>query len=590
MNVFTALLSTMLLVNGLSDTNVVTEQVEICSNIIEQEKIDFSDGYGDSIIYSDGDFNFHDEYESNDTIDSATCISQNDNFRLEEYELNVDGTLFNDSYLDSDWFYFVLLTDSVVNINIVPQSSESYAVIFRNYEYEQVSNSQANRELNDLYYSYDTIGNVNFTYTLKSGTYFITLYGNQEYDSYIGIGYSILIDVEVVEKSPDVAVDDLLESRYLGALWLSDYVPANYIPFLNIDAEIVYYQHNQLGINQPEYILETLKELSNNDAIHVATYYISDPVTKHIMYQLFEVLIDEYNDKIAGLESQIKKYELIHDATENAIKIFCTIGSRVVEIGYIQVGLKVLQHISLPIIDFIFNTITPKIDLDAIKVGEFLGMYKGYFDLCVPADKYTDYEYISANKRNGEVVIVPIYYSLEETNNPFHNQHYISYLKTGAAVIDNYDSMLLGTGDLISSIQRDSYYCRGKIYGLKSFDELIDINSLELFDKTYHFHEYTFDFLFRDGTYHLAVCKCGVSKLEAHAVGIDKICVRCKALVDNGFFPGLMSFDDSYYITENGSYIDSKGVIHLHETDIDSYFQGDLIFVSGSCNVKEEHH
>ena len=50
-----------------------------------------------------------------------------------------------------------------------------------------------------------------------------------------------------------------------------------------------------------------------------------------------------------------------------------------------------------------------------------------------------------------------------------------------------------------------------------------------------------------------------------------------------------MSFDDSYYITENGSYIDSKGVIHLHETDIDSYFQGDLIFVSGSCNVKEEH-
>ena len=95
---------------------------------------------------------------------------------------------------------------------------------------------------------------------------------------------------------------------------------------------------------------------------------------------------------------------------------------------------------------------------------------------------------------------------------------------------------------------------------------------------------------------------CGTSSLHSHAViaGSNK-CIRCGAivLVDGPIIvPGVNS--TSYvltpdtlphvveYISENGSYILSNGIIVLAEEDVQDYLNGNLLIDSISMNKTNE--
>lgn len=499
---------------------LIIEESDEMSNLISETD--------QTITYDLSSYSFDDDYEDNETVDTAYCLNVNNFYQLESYTNTINGNLNNYFSVDSDWFYFVLLTDCNVSISFSTSSAINNDFVLYNYLYD-VEDSQANRDLNEMVSYYDTSGSKSFTSTLSAGTYFIYLRGRQDYGSSLSLDYSLSLSVELTESAPNVSVDDVLETDYQAVLWLSDLVPANVIPFLNLQDEIVYYQYNETGILTPEYSLNTLKEISGGNPIHVATYYIWDPVVKHIMYQIMCEMITLYNSEIEGKENQIEKYELIHDVVENTIKITFTIAGKIIASN----AIKVAQSVSLITLNYIFNAITPRIGYLDVAMGEFLGMYKGYFDLGVSEDKYDDYDYIKNNYDNGEIIAIPIYYSLYETGDPIprYNKHYISYNETAAMVMDQsiYSSMIYTSGETIVSLQEYNYYCRGKIYGLDSFDELNDTSQLQEFEKV-HTHEYT-NYQSVNSSQHKVSCTCGESSVyEDHsfvAITNGQECTEC---------------------------------------------------------------
>lgn len=556
-NIFTTIIAACLL--STSNLQANYEEIENQQNnniLIIDESEDTSNMISETDqtdIYTSSTYSFDDDYEDNETVDTAYSLNVNNFYCLESYTNSINGNLNNYFSVDYDWFYFVLLTDCNVSISFSTSSSISNDFVIFNYLYD-VENSQANRDLNEIISYYDTPGSKSFTDTLSAGTYFICLKGRQEYGSSVSLDYSLSLSVELTESAPNISVDDVLETDYQAVLWMSDLVPANVIPFLNLQDEIVYYQYNENGILTPEYSLNTLKDISGGNPIHVATYYIWDPIIKHIMFQIMCEMITLYNSQIEGIENQIEKYELVHDAAENTIKIICTIAGRVIISNAIKLGIKATQFVSLTTLNFIFNAITPRIGYLDVTMGEFLALYKGYFDLGVEEDKFEDYDYIKNIKDNGEIIAIPIYYSFHETGNPIprYNKHYISYKETSAMVMnqDIYQSLIYTSGETISSYQELNYYCRGKIYGLNSFDELNNLNQLQEFEKM-HNHEYT-NYQSVNSSQHKVSCSCGESSVyEEHnyvsASGGQK-CIDC------GYFKSNHNHSYTYVSCGDGSH------------------------------------
>ncbi|MDD6227357.1 MAG: hypothetical protein PUB23_06400 [Bacilli bacterium] len=97
-------------------------------------------------------------------------------------------------------------------------------------------------------------------------------------------------------------------------------------------------------------------------------------------------------------------------------------------------------------------------------------------------------------------------------------------------------------------------------------------------ENKYHEHDYSI-YVNYNGSMHKAICSsndCNDFIYEYHAVKSgSRICMKCKAIVDKGLIQ--MSLRNKY-ITENGSYIDNNGVLHLVDEDIDKYYNNELNF------------
>ena len=170
-----------------------------------------------TIAYNSTSYSFDDDYEDNETVDTAYCLNVNNFYYLESYTNTINGNLNNYFSVDYDWFYFVLLTDCNVSISFSTSSSINNDFVLFNYLYD-VEDSQANRDLNEIAFYYDTPGCKSFTNTLSAGTYFIWLRGGQEYGSSVSLDYSLSLAVELTESAPNLSVDDVLETDYQTVL------------------------------------------------------------------------------------------------------------------------------------------------------------------------------------------------------------------------------------------------------------------------------------------------------------------------------------------------------------------------------------
>lgn len=102
--------------------------------------------------------------------------------------------------------------------------------------------------------------------------------------------------------------------------------------------------------------------------------------------------------------------------------------------------------------------------------------------------------------------------------------------------------------------------------------------------KFHHYpHDYTYDYVWKNGKQHNATCICGEGKAQPHAVssgvtqpGSFKLCLFCGGRVEMGF----IKFDGETIslVSDNGSYILPNGVIVLEEEDMEAYVRGTLKF------------
>ena len=92
-------------------------------------------------------------------------------------------------------------------------------------------------------------------------------------------------------------------------------------------------------------------------------------------------------------------------------------------------------------------------------------------------------------------------------------------------------------------------------------------------------HDYGEPFEWLNYSQHTSSCSCGDIKYEPHAIlKGNTTCIKCKGKVNTGFIEITSLSSPSKYVTENGSYILSNGVLVLVVEDVEKYMLGTLQF------------
>ena len=421
-----------------------------------------------------------------------------------------------------------------------------------NYDYYNVENDKMYHRLNDILSNHNGTKSISYNELLKSGTYFIYLRGNQNSSITNDLPYSISLNITKTEKSPNILVSDLYHTNYdiKGAVWLSDFIPANDFSIFNLNRDCVYYKPIEQDLDCPDYALDALSEISNGAAIKLASYYIWDPLIKHVLHEIFNTLKEQFknmlleNDRIAG------ELTLKQDNITGTISLIANIAGYLPVSLPVSIAINIINEIGFSVIDQYFNAIMPVFNVNQSFYLAYLASIAAYTDLGL-----NDYEKNSINEiyknDNKKIIEIPIYYTLgvNKATYPAYDEHYYS-LKVTSLELINKDSLIYNEDYFYSSCLED-YYCRGKIYVLKDFNDIIDLTSLELavphnhiYDNHYCIicneytsaHDYDYAYAYLNPTTHKAYCICGKYIVQGHAIasGSSK-CIQCGEQVDMGF-------------------------------------------------------
>lgn len=104
-----------------------------------------------------------------------------------------------------------------------------------------------------------------------------------------------------------------------------------------------------------------------------------------------------------------------------------------------------------------------------------------------------------------------------------------------------------------------------------------------------HVHNFD-DWIYYDRMHHINVCECGAmgSIKEVHVVSQSEIvnykasCLVCGRLLDLRYDIAISTLGNQVRRSVNGSYILPNGIVVLVDSDIESYFNGTLVFYSQS--------
>lgn len=555
--------------------------------------------------------NHADEYEENDSIESATYISPYDFYKYDQYLVEINANLDSIGWIiDVDYYYFVILTESVVSISCSSSSVfENFDFIFYTYDCSNVIDDEVTREVQQITSDFSDNNVKNYSATLPTGTYFIYLKGQQDYDSEYAIEYELILDVEVVPFEQSITTDSIVSSEYEGAIWISDYVPGNYIPLLDLDKEILFEQAGVQGLDIPDYTLRIMEnitcyEIENQKSelaymnglsgynldvyideeeikgVHVATYYTANKILRHILYLATSRLAIKYENSMIDLNQKIDRFEFVRDVSTNGLKIVAKIGGQYLDMAISIPGAsKIIEYVSLTVLNAIFDIITPEISDNLTDMKHMFSLLAATLSMGITSQYETNYDYINSLPTS-EVIFIPIYYYIRRPEFNAYAKTYISYRATAAYITKTscYPQLKINVGNTISCDQEFDYFNRGKIYGLVEFGEITSIESLNLYDEDYHVHNYDENYTYINNTHHYAYCRCGSRVIRGHAVVANsQKCLQCKGNVDKGIVQmGLKTIDN-----DDCSYVLKNGVIVLSENDVEMY-------LSGRLNIKKK--
>lgn len=554
-------LTTLLAVGMISNSaNIPNNNLTL--NDLDDERI---------IEISSSSTNYKDEYENNNSYDLATPLTTLETHSLSNYQKSINATLDTVSQMvDVDYYYFNLLTDCNVSINIKTESNFSFNFSIMNYEY-YIEDNVTKRQLHQMFYYDTTEKEKKYNGKLSAGTYFIYLRGQQAYNSNTMVEYNLDLSINACDISNNILAKSIVESDYLATIWLSDCAPTKSIPLFNITDEQVYYKLNEEGLHTPEYMLDDLKNLSNGLPIHLASYYISNPLVKFALWNFVNSLHDAYTKNLIEKEQKIKKLELVHDTISNTIKIACTIASNITVLVDAGINVTIIKFISLATLNTLFNLITPKFTIDDVFIIDYLSFYKGALDDGIDKSNVNYEELYNDKSQENRIIEIPVYFTFK--SNLTNTTKSISFLDTTRIVNKRTDLITKcnATNKIFKSKpveikknenEEDEIYAfslRGKFYGIKNFDDYIATNSLSKFESNHthkfnnHYctecdsylaeHSYTESYTWKSLTQHNSFCSCGAKTLENHVISQKDAnstskyatCLLCGGRAEKGF-------------------------------------------------------
>lgn len=448
-----------------------------------------------NIINQDNLSDYEDVYENNnnvddsvDLLDPTTGLIEDNYYELDSYEISLDATLDAIAgYSDLDYYYITTLTDSNITIDISSNDCnqiKEFVIFKENYQWTETGTLYQTRE--ELYSNFDSSFS-EYSFLATPGTYFIYVGGSQA----SSIGYNLEINTRKTYDSPNAHVGDMKYNKdLLGAMWISDLVPANVLSSgqANFTNVISYYKEANSNISTKDDALIDLMNIANGEPIHLASYYIWDPYLRYVYYQIIDVLYEQLQDIINEEQTKIEKGEITYSIVTSVISgVVLAVNLIVRNMPItIKVPAKILAKLSKTTIDFIFKQAIPDANYDLAFHLAFLRGLRDTLNMNIGIidndtnDSLTDDQIcdILDDYNLFRIVEIPIYYCLDFENNLFDNydEYYISFYEgtLNCPIRENFNY----EGRYIYSNNTNNFYCRGKIYGIQEYNDIGNISNL----------------------------------------------------------------------------------------------------------------
>lgn len=466
------------------------------------------------------------EYSSfNSCYDDAINLSPNNYYLYDSYKIVLNGTLTND-LIDSDFYYFKLLTDCNVSIEATSLSNYDFELALLYNECTEIRNNNAYHNAVTKYDGYAHDKNKNFEGVLKPGTYYI-LFRGIENQSIIN-SYELTLKVNKTDDFPEFDIGKLRHRNIKGAIWASDFIPGGTVSLFNLCDTITYYQKSETNLDIPNYALDDLRILSNGGSINVYNYFLWDPVIIYILHEAYVSILNELNTTFAKYEEVTLDLRIVENTITQTIELVGDIAGVVTTIAFFNIPdflIDILGTVLIIGVNRIFELLLPKVSVNTIYYYGFLNGLVNALDQGINKNNLDKLQ----NLPTPEPLVIPIYYSLDVEENIFSN--FTKYTFTLNNSIEEYmgDYSFVYNENKQRRFNETNYYCRGKLYAITDYDEIYDISKLNYLSENMlsnHIYESSQCVLI-DETYHLRTCSCGLEKYEEHAYDSSHLCIGC---------------------------------------------------------------
>lgn len=419
---------------------------------------------------------YGDIYEANNNIDTAIKLVPDNFYIYNSYQIKIENASLYRSYeiSDIDCYYLTLFTDT--NISVSFTKGFGFYFYLMTYEYLNNDDKYANRNLVTKNLNLISSDDKIYNSALKAGTYFIVLKLDNTSNNDCNIPYAFNINlVQSQTGYAKTSIADLRFNKNLGAVaWISDLLPGGITHSLSPFNSYIYYQYNQDGVHHPEYCLDEIKKASQNNPIHLSTFYIWDIDMINTLHDIYVKMYDFLNNKINKKQEYNIVLDTIYDIGEKTINITISISSSLIPTETIswKIGKNIISKLVEKKLIFglkiLIDALRPKFSYEGEKYCVYIGKLLGLTD----------------KKVEGDTITIPFYYNFGEFNGLFPKDSYTYFDFFPSVDYFNGNTTNLYSSDKIEFEHVDDYYTRGKFYSIQcqdnDFDTIEFINVLNI--------------------------------------------------------------------------------------------------------------
>lgn len=426
-----------------------------------------------------------------DLLDSSSGLIDGNYYELDSYSFSINEKLSMDfGFEDNDYYYITVLTDSYIQmtVNIEEEYLYDFVVFKLNYELTDEGELYQTREY--LYQDYTDSCCKDYEFYATPGTYFIILRGEQGMNSTYEIFYELEISSQKTLDSANANIGDMMYNKnLLGAMWVSDYLPINLGSgtMLNIYDTITYYLEANNNLTTRDHALDDLRAIANGQPIHLASYYLWDPYLRYVFYLVVDAFRDQLKADLDEEKEISEKYTLMYECTSIGLSTI-SIVSKNIPIKSIGIPTFVLSKVSQFALNFLFDMVVPKAEYDDAFYLSFLE--KLATSLNIELGEYNGEElteeficnYIANYRYEDSLVEIPIYYKLiiDSSYVSNYDKYCVSFYEGACGIYNNKEEFYYNGNYIFSATNENNYYCRGKIYGIQTYDVDFSFDSLDL--------------------------------------------------------------------------------------------------------------